>query len=304
MRCTNIADTCHWVSSRDTGGNDFDLTITVEETFRCTASSSVKSQWKQIGHDVIHDIERLGEGMGKRWCQQCRECGEGGVRSAESVGKMVSEVQRVGQGVVSSAEGGVRSAGRLMHEQVWKRSSVGGEVQVQACWKGGKVAWMWTHGKKLVPSSYCRRFSSGCRVLIAIASSTCKSFPPVSLLLTQLMMRVISARSFGPLTMIHLSLTWETSGEVKQTFQSILSTVEYVPFCGIQTFIQNSSIFSGLFTVLNSSTRGSNLDRAVIHSKDSSFDINLRNQRKSISKRTLLCEYQHSTKVDGTCEIW
>ena len=29
------------VSSRDTGGNDFDLTITVVETFRCTASSSV-----------------------------------------------------------------------------------------------------------------------------------------------------------------------------------------------------------------------------------------------------------------------
>ena len=26
------------------------------------------------------------------------------------------------EGVVSSAEGGVRSAGRLMHEQVWKRS--------------------------------------------------------------------------------------------------------------------------------------------------------------------------------------
>ena len=33
------------VSSRDTGGNDFDLTLTVEETFRCTAYSiiSVKS---------------------------------------------------------------------------------------------------------------------------------------------------------------------------------------------------------------------------------------------------------------------
>ena len=37
-------------SSRDTGGNDFDLIITVEETFRCTASSSVKSQWKQLIH--------------------------------------------------------------------------------------------------------------------------------------------------------------------------------------------------------------------------------------------------------------
>ena len=28
----------------------------------------------------------------------------------------------MGEGVFSSAEGGVRSAGRLMHEQVWKRS--------------------------------------------------------------------------------------------------------------------------------------------------------------------------------------
>ena len=52
--------------------------------------------------------------------------GKGGVSSAESVGKVVSEVQRVwgrwcqrcrvGEGVVSSAEGGVRSAGRLMHD--------------------------------------------------------------------------------------------------------------------------------------------------------------------------------------------
>ena len=44
--------------------------------------------------------------------------GKGDVSSVESVGKMVSEVQRVGEGVVSSAEGGVRSTGRLMHEQV------------------------------------------------------------------------------------------------------------------------------------------------------------------------------------------
>ena len=46
-----------------------------------------------------------------RWCQKCRECGEDGVRGVES-----------GESVFSSAEGGVRSAGRLMHEQVWKRS--------------------------------------------------------------------------------------------------------------------------------------------------------------------------------------
>ena len=36
-------------SSRDTGGDEIDLTTTVEETFRCTASSSVKSQPKQPG---------------------------------------------------------------------------------------------------------------------------------------------------------------------------------------------------------------------------------------------------------------
>ena len=46
-----------------------------------------------------------------RWCQKCRECGEDGVRGVES-----------GEGVVSSAEGGVRGAGRLMYEQAWKRS--------------------------------------------------------------------------------------------------------------------------------------------------------------------------------------
>ena len=28
----------------------------------------------------------------------------------------------MGEGAVSIAEGGVRSAGRLIHEQVWKRS--------------------------------------------------------------------------------------------------------------------------------------------------------------------------------------
>ena len=31
------------VSGRETGGNDFDRTTTVEETFRCTASSAAKS---------------------------------------------------------------------------------------------------------------------------------------------------------------------------------------------------------------------------------------------------------------------
>ena len=34
----------HRVGSRDTVENDFDLAILVEETFRCTGSSSVKRQ--------------------------------------------------------------------------------------------------------------------------------------------------------------------------------------------------------------------------------------------------------------------
>ena len=61
--------------------------------------------------------------------------GKGGVSSAESVGKVVSEVRRVwgrwcqrcrasewGKVLSVVQRGGVRSAGRLMHEQVWKRS--------------------------------------------------------------------------------------------------------------------------------------------------------------------------------------
>ena len=83
----------------------------------------------------------------------------------------------MGEGVVSSAEGGVRRSGRLMHEQVWKRSHCYEVLAVRFRFKLDEKEERWrggSHGRKPVPSSSCRRFSSGCCVLIAIASSTLK----------------------------------------------------------------------------------------------------------------------------------
>ena len=83
---------------------------------------------------------------------------------------MVSEVQRVGESVVSRAEGGVRSTGRLMHEQVWKRSHCYLVFEVRFRFKLDEKEKR-LHGCKLMVESRSRALVAGGSALAVVSWS-------------------------------------------------------------------------------------------------------------------------------------
>ena len=74
----------------------------------------------------------------------------------------------MGEGVVSSAEGGVRSAGRLMHEQVWKRSHCYEVLEVRFRIKLDEKE-EWWHGCKLMAESQSRALFAGGSALAVVS---------------------------------------------------------------------------------------------------------------------------------------
>ena len=76
----------------------------------------------------------------------------------------------MGEGVVSSAEGGVRSAVhvRLMHEQVWKRSQFYEVLEVRFRFKLDEKEERW-HGCKLMVESQSRALLAGGSALAVVS---------------------------------------------------------------------------------------------------------------------------------------
>ena len=70
------------------------------------------------------------------------------------------------EGVVSSAEGGVRRAGRLMHEQVWKRSHCYKVLEVRFTFKLDEKEERW-HGCEVMVESQARALLAGGSALAA-----------------------------------------------------------------------------------------------------------------------------------------
>ena len=72
------------------------------------------------------------------------------------------------EGVVSSAEGGVRRAGRLMHEQVWKRSLCYEVMEVRFTFKLDEKEERW-HGCKLMVESLSLALLAGGSALAVVS---------------------------------------------------------------------------------------------------------------------------------------
>ena len=72
------------------------------------------------------------------------------------------------EGVVTVAEGGVRRAGRLMHEQVWKRSHCYEVLEVRFTFKLDEKEKRW-HGCKLMVESQSRALLAGGSALAVVS---------------------------------------------------------------------------------------------------------------------------------------